>query len=83
MRTTHGAVVTVALALFGDSGPSQAQTYPWCATYNDAYGARNCGFVTFEQCLATVRGIGGFCGQNPMFRPDLADPRLRRKFRRG
>jgi hypothetical protein len=29
----------------------------------------NCGFVSFNQCLATVSGIGGFCIQNNTYRP--------------
>ena len=27
----------------------------------------NCGFVSFEQCMATARGAGGMCSQNPMY----------------
>jgi hypothetical protein len=42
-----------------------AQFYPWCSIYSDKVGASNCGFVSFEQCLLNVRGIGGFCVQNP------------------
>jgi hypothetical protein len=82
MRVIFSTVALVLLVLLGDTGASQAQTYPWCATYNDKYGSHNCGFVTFEQCLATVRGIGGFCGQNPWFQPSVVDPRRRTKPRR-
>ena len=42
-----------------------AEAAPWCAQYSVRGGATNCGFYSFEQCLATVRGIGGFCSQNP------------------
>jgi Protein of unknown function (DUF3551) len=46
--------------------PAEAQEYPWCAYYNfDRGGARNCGFATFQQCLAAVRGVGGNCGPSP------------------
>jgi hypothetical protein len=40
----------------------------WCAYYvgNEA---TNCGWDTFEQCLATVSGIGGFCQLNTMYQP--------------
>jgi hypothetical protein len=49
--------------------PAEAQSYPWCAYYNrDAGGATNCGFSTFQQCLATVSGVGGSCGANPQYR---------------
>ena len=32
--------------------------YQWCATYSGGTGAINCGFATYEQCRATVAGIG-------------------------
>ena len=53
-------VIFVVAAATGDG--ALAQNYPWCADYSS--GGTNCGFVTFEQCLATVSGIGGFCDQN-------------------
>ena len=40
-----------------------AKAQPWCAYY-DPY-TYNCGFYTFEQCLATVSGVGGVCRRNP------------------
>ena len=46
--------------------PAEAQNGAWCAYYDTGGGgSTNCGFVTFEQCLATVRGIGGNCGPSP------------------
>jgi Protein of unknown function (DUF3551) len=55
-----------------------AQTnYPWCARYgNGTGGGMNCGFTTFEQCLATVHGIGGFCEKNDWYRPPPGPPGL-------
>ena len=47
--------------------PATAQNYPWCAQYSGGAaggGGMNCGFVSFDQCMATVRGMGGFCIQN-------------------
>jgi Protein of unknown function (DUF3551) len=35
---------------------AKAQNYPWCAIYKA--GAMNCGFTTFQQCLATVSEAG-------------------------
>jgi hypothetical protein len=50
--------------------PAEAQNYPWCAYYNfKEGGATNCGWVTFEQCLAAVSGVGGSCGPNPQYQP--------------
>lgn len=54
-----------ALAVFVP-GSSQADPYKWCAQYGRD-GGRNCGFLTFEQCLATISGIGGFCERNTFY----------------
>jgi len=44
--------------------------YPWCAVYGgDMGGASNCGFLTIEQCRATVSGIGGSCEPNQFYNP--------------
>jgi hypothetical protein len=61
--------------------PTKAQNYPWCAIYNDGSGSKNCGFANFQQCLADVSGIGGFCTQNSTYQP-FAGPGASR-FRRG
>ena len=48
--------------------PAAAQNDRWCAYYDFAFGgATNCGFSTFQQCLATVSGVGGSCGPNPQY----------------
>jgi Protein of unknown function (DUF3551) len=47
---------------------SHADPYKWCAQYSGmGGGGRNCGFVTLEQCQATVSGIGGFCEINTFY----------------
>ncbi len=51
---------------------AEAQNYPWCAYYGggmDDGGGTNCGFTTFQQCLDTVSGIGGFCQRNTQYVP--------------
>jgi Protein of unknown function (DUF3551) len=50
---------------------AEAQNYPWCAQYSGGSmgGATNCGSTTYQQCLDTVRGIGGFCEQNTQYQP--------------
>ena len=50
---------------------AEAQNYPWCAQYGgaDTGGAMNCGFVSFDQCMMTVRGMGGFCIENNRYEP--------------
>src|SRR5215217_3982109 len=57
----------------------------WLAEYSGGGdgggGARNCGFWTYEQCMATVSGIGGYCEVNAMYRgpsPGMIPPPLPR-----
>jgi Protein of unknown function (DUF3551) len=59
----------VAMLLLAAAPPVQAQAreYPWCARYD--WTTRNCGFVSFQQCLATISGIGGRCEENPRYVP--------------
>jgi Protein of unknown function (DUF3551) len=45
--------------------------YPWCAQYGGEGADLNCGFVSVEQCMETVRGAGGFCVPN-LFYPGPA-----------
>jgi hypothetical protein len=54
-----------AMLLLAASAPAQAREYPWCARYD--WTTRNCGFVSFQQCLATISGIGGRCEPNPRY----------------
>jgi hypothetical protein len=64
-----------ALAFFAAAAalasPAQAQNYPWCALYNGGAvgGGTNCGFVSFEQCMETARGLGSFCYRNTQYIP--------------
>lgn len=41
------------------SSSAQAQNYPWCAVLNMGDAAYNCGFLTVQQCMDSVSGIGG------------------------
>ena len=36
---------------------------------NESAAATNCGFLTIEQCKATVAGLGGFCVPNQFYNP--------------
>jgi Protein of unknown function (DUF3551) len=58
-----GAIIGAVSVLSGTD--AVAQYYPWCSIYSDKVGSSNCGFVSFQQCMANVRGIGGFCIANP------------------
>ena len=59
--------ILITTAAFGT--PAHADG-PWCAFYNGRFGgASNCGFHTYEQCLATISGIGGWCQPNTTYVP--------------
>jgi hypothetical protein len=74
------AVIAVTFSVAQDAS-AQGTYYPWCARY-DAY-TTNCGFVTLQQCLATIRGMGGICQQNVMPPPLVATrASSKRKYRR-
>jgi hypothetical protein len=66
-KNSCGLVVAVAsaISLFLIAGPVAADPYKWCANYRN--GGSNCGFTTFEQCQATVSGVGGSCGPNQFY----------------
>jgi hypothetical protein len=49
----------------------------WCAMYGT--GGTNCGLYSFEQCQASVSGVGGFCGQNPFHGTANGSRRYRRR----
>jgi hypothetical protein len=54
--------------------------YPWCVNYGGRGGGRNCGFVTFQQCLATAHGAGGVCVQNPLYQATPGGPGPRKRY---
>ena len=51
--------------------------YPWCARYSGSSsgGGDNCYFETRQQCMETVRGIGGVCEPNGFYDAARADER--------
>ena len=59
------AIVLLAAAI----APCHAGTVcPWCTSgAGMEFGAVNCGFNTFEQCLQTARGNGQHCKPNPNY----------------
>jgi len=63
------ATMLIGAAALTWTTPTTARDYPWCAVYGFmGQDGTNCGFVTLQQCLATIHGIGGTCRQNPLFR---------------
>ena len=76
-------VVGLLTAMTVLSLPAQAQSnYPWCAYYAHGFSGTNCGFVSFDQCMDTVRGIGGFCQKNDWYHPAATAPQRSARTRR-
>jgi hypothetical protein len=72
-------VLSILVVTTGTGTRAEAQTYPWCALYSGAMGgSSNCGFSTYQQCMADVSGIGGFCQPNDWYKPPATAP-LRHK----
>ena len=57
-------ILGISIGILGNGSRAGAQNYPWCAMLNMGDQAVNCGFVSSEQCMAYVRGIGGYCMPN-------------------
>ena len=67
-----------AIAVLGSAATARAEVqYPWCAEYRRSHGGTNCGFVSYQQCLATISGIGGICYRNPAYPPPRERTRRR------
>ena len=76
-----GITGTLVAGLSGAVPQAQAQNYPWCAEYSMGVGGGpNCGFISFEQCMTTVRDMGAFCVENNTHVPPPGShPRAKRK----
>ncbi len=59
------------------TGSAQAEYYPWCSNFADGAGV-NCGFTSYDQCMATARGSGGYCTENNYDTPSGGTPQTRR-----
>jgi hypothetical protein len=73
------AIFVSALAFCG-AGPASADQYKWCAVGTGVGGGgTNCGYTTYEQCLASTRGSGGFCQPNQFYTGDESTPKTAKK----
>ena len=85
MQTQRGAQVSFGRAVFAlgalfvgaglISSCSDSVRYraPWCANLGDG-GPYECAYYSFEQCLATTSGVGGFCERNRRYSGDSRKP---------
>ncbi len=80
MKTLLVTLVLVASAA-ALATPARADDHPWCAQYGGHnIASTNCGFASFEQCRATISGIGGSCYPNPRYQPS-SSPHVRKRYR--
>jgi hypothetical protein len=85
--TKFNGVLAAGLAIAAMSYFTQpaaaAIEYPWCVSYSDmdGGGGRNCGFVSYDQCMMTARGAGGMCERN-LFYPGTTEPPQRVQHKR-
>ena len=59
----------ISVCVVGIGTRAEAQNYPWCAYYSSRSGGTNCGFISFEQCMDTARGLGSNCQPNTQYVP--------------
>jgi hypothetical protein len=64
-------IVVAAASMFFTVGAASADPYKWCAV-DSSSGGTNCGFVTIEQCRATISGKGGSCEPKQVVPPNLS-----------
>ena len=71
------AMLALAAAALTAPSPAQAAPYwPWCSQYADQdTGHTSCAFISWEQCMETARGMGGYCFANPYPPPPAAADR--------
>jgi hypothetical protein len=63
------AALALATAIMLEPSAADAAPYwPWCSRYFPGE-IHSCAFASWEQCMDTVRGIGGFCYANPYPNP--------------
>ncbi len=72
------AILLAAMSSFSQPAAAAIE-YPWCVQYGGGPngGGRNCGFVSYEQCMMTARGAGGSCETNGFFPGSASDQRQR------
>jgi hypothetical protein len=67
MRSFATTSILLATLVLGTDAASAA---PWCTEYGGGRsGGSNCGFYSFDQCMANAWGNGSFCRSNAIEDP--------------
>jgi hypothetical protein len=75
MRLPILSLFLIVGALLGEIQVASAQSptsYPWCARYYKEGTPTSCYFTSYQQCRASVSGIGGLCFQSPYYHAPAA-----------
>jgi Protein of unknown function (DUF3551) len=64
-RTIFAIVALATILMIQPRSGEAAPYWPWCSQYDQPSFAHSCAFSSWEQCMETVRGIGGYCYTNP------------------
>jgi hypothetical protein len=62
------AMLTISAASAFGAGAAYAQGFPYCLRGCD-FGAGDCSFTSYQQCVASAAGRTAWCDVNPDFRP--------------
>jgi hypothetical protein len=61
-------LANAALTSFADPASAQsAYSYPWCARVGSRNGPTSCYYASYQQCLTTLSGVGGYCFKSPYY----------------
>jgi hypothetical protein len=71
MRLPILSFLLIAAALLGEIDATSAQSpysYPWCAkSFKKEGGGTSCYYSSYQQCMTTLSGIGGYCYESPYY----------------
>jgi hypothetical protein len=65
MRKISFVAATLFVAGVAGTAPGAAAQYGWCAKTPMNGGNPECNFSTYQQCQASISGVGGSCIRNP------------------
>ena len=81
MRSKIFTLAVVSVAVIGATASASAQSpysYPWCSRQaGKDFDTTSCYFTSYQQCMTTISGIGGWCYQNPAYNGSAATPRVK------
>jgi len=80
--TVFALIGTTLLVQSVQVQPAQADPYRYCAVYGGNDGRESCYFRTFQECLAQIQGVGGFCNNNPWYTGPASNGNNRQRTRR-